>query len=126
MKRESVITWGGFVTAGFLEEETVFLFNRRNCTFYIWNLVTNQWKGFPCRMSKEELWQAEKRQMEKWFLRRTVPYCFYERDVTTPQFLDYLCENQTDVFEQSYPCYGGKEPDISIGAAIHEYIRNLL
>ena len=126
MKQESVISWGGFAAAGFLEDGTAYLFNRRNCTIYTWNLVTDQWKGFPCRMSKEELWQTERRQMEKYFLRRMVPYCFYEQDVTIPQFIDYLRGNQMDVFAQSYPCYGGQEQNISIGMAIHEYIRNLL
>lgn len=126
MRKESVISWGGFASAGVLKDGTAFLFNRRNSTFYTWNMESNEWKGFPCRMTKKELLQAEKRQMEKRFLQRTSPYFFGEWNVTIPQFADYVCGSQTDVFGASRAYYERGERGASIGASVHEYIKKLL
>lgn len=125
MREESTVPFSGFAAAGFLEDGTSFLFNRRNSTFYTWNMAENQWKSFPCRMSKEEMLRVEKRQLEKEFLRKGVPYYFYETDVTIPQFVDFLLEDCSNIFEQTYFCYEGTKQGTCAGMAIYAYIKNL-
>lgn len=115
---------GGFASVNLLDEETVLLLEWKDCSIILWNMRTNHWKRFLCRQPVEEMLKTEKRQIEKYWISRMVPYSLSESSISILQYIDYIVEGEVDIFNNIYECYQTKE-GFPVGFRIHEYISKL-
>lgn len=118
--------WEGFTSAEFINERTAVMLIGKNSSVNIWDVYTDQWKSYLCRLPKEEMLKIEKRQIEKYWMRRSTPYSLSEDTVSISQFADYIASGDTQAFCHTYECYQGVEVSSTIGAGVHEYIKRLL
>lgn len=123
MKKEEVVEIGGFTFVDSLDKENLIMFNRRNCSLYVWNILNNTWKTFPCRLPLNDILEKEKTWIEKYCILKLTPYCMRESEVTILQFVDYILSNDIGMFKHAYACYQGEERALSLGIRIHEYIK---
>lgn len=65
----------------------------------------------------------EKEQIEKYWISRSTPYCLWENQVAIAQYIDYIAEGDTDLFEQSYECYRECGNGLSAGMKIHDEMK---
>lgn len=114
---------GNLSYACLLDTETAVLIENKYCSVNIWNMQTDQWRHFTCRLSKNELLDLEKKQIEKYCLAKSVPYSLSENDVPLVKYVDYIAEGNMEIFKNSCNCYRYEEGDKLIGDRIHEYIR---
>lgn len=120
IKRKSGDGKGGFLFTDFLDSETIIFIEKNG--IYIWNVSTNQWRGYSCRLSRSEMLSLERKQIEKYYIDRATPYSLTENVIGISQYVDYIAGGNTKVFQKSYECY---QTDIeSVGTKIHEYIKN--
>lgn len=122
IEEKSIQNVGGFMDAKLLDDETAILFDKKNYNVYLWNMHTNHWKSFPCRIPTEVLLETEKEQIEKNYLSRTMPYSLNENAVTITQYMDYLMRGDVHVFDCIYECYREKDDSAAIGEKVHKYI----
>ena len=54
------------------------------------------------------------------------PYCLWEGSFSMSQFIDYITEGDTSLFQQTYECYQGETDDPAAGDVIHEYVKKEL
>lgn len=121
-KKQRVGNMDGFGFAAPLDSETAILFNRENCSINIWNMLSDQWTSYPCRLPIQQMLEAEKKQIEKQWICFTTPYSLSEEHVTIPQFVDYIAGGDTKIFKHTYDCYQEKE-NLTIGQRIHQYMK---
>lgn len=122
-KKESNIVQGGFRLIGIQDEDVAVVFNIKDCSVNVWNIQNDQWEHFPCRMSKSEILEMEKKYIENDWIYRSVPYSLWEHTITISQFIDYLFVGDTDVFQHVYECYQGDKEDEPIGVRVHKFIK---
>ncbi len=120
---EDINSWEGFMSAEFLDEETLLCIIWKNRSINLWNLRTNHWKSYPCRLSVDEMIKAEKRQIEKNWMAKSEPYSLSEDLIDIPQFIDYIAAGETKAFMKRYSCYQISEDGCPIGNKVHEYIK---
>ena len=113
-----------FVFADYIDKQTIVAISWKNCSVNLWNVDTYQRKSFLCRLSPKELLDAEKEQIERWRITKSVPYNLSENDVSVEQFIDYIAVGNSDVFSYVYETYTGCSENLSIGMRGHEYIRS--
>lgn len=115
----------GFLFAQFIDEERAVLFDWGDKTVNIWNTHSNKRQSFQCCIPKSEMLKIEKKTIEKLWVSRSTPYSLSENMVTITQFIDYIACGEIDVFNRSYECYQQTSDSLTIGAKIHEYIKNI-
>lgn len=120
IRAESVDNLGGFMFVDFFDEENVALFNQSNCSLNLWNIYSDQWKSYPCRLPKDEKLSMERKQIEKYWISRGTPYSLCEGTITISMFIDYIMNGKAEAFRSVYECYQGIESDSNIGIKIHE------
>lgn len=120
---EAAYEWGGFAFAHYLDNENVVMFNGGNCSVNIWNLSTNQWTSYPCRLTLNEMKNIEKEKIEKYWVSKGIPYNISESIVTIPMFIDYIWNNVADIFKCTYKCYQRMGNSFTIGVKIYENIK---
>lgn len=125
MRAESAINIGGFSLVEPLDEENVILFNWRNCSLNVWNIFSDQWRSYSCRLPVDEMLGFEKHIIEKYWIYRGAPYSLAEGALTISMFIDYMTSGDQDVFCNTYECYLGSEADTTIGSRIHENITKM-
>lgn len=123
MEEDSLKREAGFGYAKRLEDGTVLLYETDSNSIHLWDMEKNQWESFPCRLPRDEMLRMEKKQIEKYWISRQTPYCLWEWAISIAQFLDYLVEGDTDLFEQTYECYQRTAEDPAVGAMIHEHVK---
>lgn len=123
IRRESDGNMNSFSSVGNIDEENVLAINWENCSANIWNLEKNTWRDIMCRISKDEMLEKERVQIEKYCLSKSVPYNLSESKVSVTQFMDYIVQGETDVFKKVYEVYMGKTDEGTIGKAIHSLLK---
>lgn len=120
MKKESTINGGGLVSVKVLKDNTVFIFNQGNCTVYIWDINTNQWRTYLSRLQRNEMLTMEKEEIERNKIIKSMPNCLYESMLSINQFIDYIGENKIKAFERlDYKKICGED---TIGNEIHKRV----
>lgn len=123
LQKSSIDDESGFGYAKHLDAETAILFATGDYSINIWNMYTNQWRHFPCRIPRNELLRIEKERIEKYLAYGATPYSLWETTVTIPQFSDYIANTELEIFRQTYDCYQEKESGSTIGVKVHSYIK---
>ncbi len=126
MEEDSIKSEAGFGYVKRLEDGTVLLFDTGSNYIRLWDMEKNQWKSVPCRLPRDEMLRMEKKQIEKFWISRLTPYCLWEGSVSMAQFIDYITEGDTSLFQQTYECYQGETDDLAAGDVIHEYVKKEL
>lgn len=124
MKIGVVSSWEGFMSANFLDKQTLIFSIWKNRSINLWNTQENKWKSYLCRLPVDEMLKSEKRQIERNWIARSEPYSLSENMVSISQFIDYIVGEDTDIFRQKYSCYQMEESDCSIGEKVHNYIKS--
>lgn len=122
IREESIDNEVGFTYAKVLDQETVAVFDAGGFSFNIWNINTDHWKRFLCRIPSYEMLEKEKRQIEKFWLTKSTPYCLFENAVSISQFIDYIIQEDISVFRQVYSCYSKETDGFTVGRRIHEEV----
>lgn len=115
----------GFVAVDVLDEDRVLLIEWKSSTVNIWNMKKNQWEHIYCRRTKEEIFETERKQIEEYYISKSVPYSLSESVLSISQYVDYITSGNTKVFENVYECYHTNEDSISIGFNVHEIMSNI-
>lgn len=121
--RKEATNNAGIAFAKFIDPETVVMFMRANSSIFIWNIYSNQWKCIPSRFKRDDLLYFEKRNIEKYYIEKMVPYSLKEGMVTVSQYIDYILSSDVKIFDCTYEPYDEVESS-SIGCKIHKYIKN--
>lgn len=109
----------GFSSVSVLEKSTVLYIDEIKGNIYIWNMETNQWRSFPCRVSEEKLVELDRQQVNL----KAVPFYWSEQDMSISRYVDYIVRGDIGVFKTTYKCYKNKNIKGTIGAEIHEYMK---
>lgn len=122
-KAKTINRNSGFSFAKYLDDENVIMFNYRDCSVHVWNIYTDDLQKILCRLPSKELWEIEKKQIERNHIVKSTPYCILENTVSISRFIEYISQGKIDGFKNIYECYQG-EYGLPIGNKIHEYIKN--
>ena len=103
--------------------EKTALFDSGNNALNLWEIQSDEWRSFPCRIPKDELLSMEKWQIERLWLSKSTPYLLWEHVIAIPQYIDYILQGETKVFRQIYACYQDEASDMTLGEKIHRQIK---